>query len=209
MEQFEFEKWWTENVSNKRFANGNEVLTYIKPAITGFNSDIKITIIDELFRRNYVDFACEFIPIYGNDRQKQLIRVELGKWIDNEINDSNGSVYINVILKTYKKSDYYLINNYFSEQRTIWFIIPGDLFHVERNIFLSAFDKYLLKFKDDNFFKNGTFGGLVYYPDAIEFLINNLNKNQSNIIKKFCISKFSVPYYNEEIKSNLLRLSNK
>jgi hypothetical protein len=206
MTQFVFEKWWNENFSNKRFASGNEELLIIESMMIEFDSEIRILIIDEFLKRDYIFFVCKLIPMFGNYSQKQQIRDKFLKWLDSRVEDSDGQDYIKCILKTYLDSDSELIKRYFSNQNSIWFNVHSELFHVDKDMFLSLIEEYLTKFDDERLFDYETLSYLIYDFEALEFLIDNLSQKQSERLKQFCITKSKRPFYGDEIKERLNRL---
>jgi hypothetical protein len=209
MTQFVFEKWWNENFFNKRFASGNEELAIIESMMIEFDTDIRIRIIDEFLKRDYNFFVCELIPIYGSDSQKLLIRDKFLKWLDSGVNNSDGQTFIKCILKTHLDSDSELIKRYFSTQNTIWFSVPSELFHIDKVMFLSSFEEYLTKFDDERLYDYETLSYLIYDFGALKFLVDNLSTKQSERLRKFCIAKSKRPFYSDEIKEKLKKLSNK
>jgi hypothetical protein len=208
-QQLEFDEWWTDYFSARHYQSGNEQLEDLKPIISRFSNDRQVAFIEELLNRDYVYFACEFISLYGNDPQKHSIRDKLLKWLDSNTNNSDGYHFIRVILKAYESTDYNMMKRYFSEQRTIWFNVPFELFHIDKRMFLSALEKWLPKFNDEKLYVYETLTYLINDLDAIEFLIDNLDEKESERIKKFCLAKSKYSYYSGEIKKALIRLSNK
>ena len=208
MEEFDFEKWWIDNFENKRFASGNEELLVIERMMIDFEQDIQIKIINEFVKRDYIYFICQLIPKYGSDLHKQLIREKFLKWFDSGVDDLNGQDYIRCILLTYSDSDYNLIIKYFLNPKPLWFFIPAELYHVDRNLFLSSFEKYLPKFDDEKLYEYETLSYLTYDLEALTFLIDNLSAKQSKRIKRFCSIQSNRLFYNDETKEKLEKLSN-
>ncbi len=207
--KFIFEKWWSANFFNKRFASGNEELTVIESMMVEFDSDIRIQIIDEFLKRDYISFVCKLVPVYGNYPQRQQVRDKFIKWLDSGVNDSDGCDYIRCILKTYLDSDSELIKRYFSDQGSIWFSVPSELFHVDKNLFVSLIEEYLSKFDNKKLYNYETLSYLIDDFEALEFLVDNLSKRQSKRLKKFCVIKSKKSYYSDKIKEKLKELSAK
>jgi len=208
-EKLKFDKWWDEFTHSREVINSKGEIDVLTRAFLEFDTHERQAFIDELLKREKYYIACEYVPKYGTDEQKQLIRDKLTQWLNVNDNTANGNYFIMAILKTYKETDHELVKRYFSTQRTVWFTIPVELFGIDPSLFLSAFKKFLPRFNDEKLYEYETLSYLIYSPDTIEFLIDNLNNEQSDRIKKFCVAKAIKPWYNEDTRKELIRLSNK
>jgi hypothetical protein len=211
MEQLEFDDWWKDFQSYHKNDkdNGFEEIKHLKTVVNGYLPDKRIAFINELISHNHIGLACELIPLYGNANQKQIIRDKLKHWIDSNSQDSISQIYISTILATYTEKDKEIIFQYFNEQRTRWFMIPAELYRIDKDLFLKSFEKYLLRYDDEHFYN---YDGLLYltsHLDILEFLIDNLSKHQSDRFKKFCIIKSKKPFIDKNRINGLLTLSKK
>jgi len=211
MEQLEFDDWWKDfqSIHKNDKDGGFDFVKHLKLEVKEFSKENRITFINELISRNHITIACELIPLFGDKNQKETIRDRFIQWIDSNSKEPIGQQYISMILATYEESDKEVITKYFEEQRTIWFVIPPELYKIDKPLFLKSFEKYLLRYDDEHLYN---YDGLLYltnHLEILEFLIDNLSKHQSERLKRFCLSKSKKPFLDKNIVNTLINFSEK
>ena len=209
-DKLSFDKWWED--FEYQFRNhkdgGVTKLKSLKKELFTFSADKQIACINELLERpNLEVYACELIPIYGNDPQAQLIKNRAKEFIDCDQASSVLLHYFNLILKTNKPEDYKLIEKHYlnSDSR-----IPTGLYHIDKKLFKKAFVNKLKNHSVELISKSDNFIYLAYDMKALAFLINELPCDLSKALKQFAKTKASHSMIagNQELSNKLLELSN-
>ena len=188
MEELEFADWWTDFELNHKSDKdgGHYFIKCLINNVCGFSLPKRIAFIDELIQSEKIVEACSLIELYGNDRHKKYIRKNLEEWMKSNCDDLYGAVYVNTVLKTYEKSDYYLIRKYFLESNDFGSYIPLELFYVDRLLFLKTFEKKIRDIKNEIFYQSDNFLYLTNDIEVLIFLFENLTYKDSKRIQKFC-----------------------
>jgi hypothetical protein len=207
-----FDNWWAD--FSHKFRNdkdgGLDMLDRLKSEVQSFTQDKREAFIDELLKRqNLALFACELIPLFGHQRQIEEIKKRAKKLIERGRYERILPEYVTVILKTFAPSDLQLLTQYYlNYQKTPSFRIPSELFEINQELFLMAFNKYLMDYSVEGLCE---YDGLLYLtdnPDAIEFLIAELPLELSSKMKSFAKkkSRHSIVVRNKELSERLLKL---
>ena len=207
-----FENWWAD--FSYKFRNnkdgGWDKLQRLKIDVQSFSQDMREAFIDELLQRKNLEiFACELIPLYGNQRQVLEIKKRAKELIEHERFEEALPEYLKVFIKTFDPDDLHLITKYYlNYQENSGFRIPSELHEVDQQLFLKAFTKYLKNYSVESLCE---YDGLLYLTnniDAIEFLINELPPDLSFKMKSFAKkkSKHSMVIGNKVLSESLLKL---
>ena len=207
-----FDNWWAD--FSHKFRNdkdgGLDMLDRLKMEVRSFSQDKREAFIDELLKRkNLVFFACELIPLFRNPSQIEEIKKRAKELIERERFEDILPEYLNVIIKTFDPADIQLLNKYYlNYQETLPFRIPSELFEIDQQLFLMAFNKYLKNYSIESLCEYDGLLYLTYSPDAIEFLIAELPLELSYKMKSFAKkkSKHSMVVRNKELSEKLLKL---
>jgi hypothetical protein len=81
MNTLEFNNWWKEFMLNHEKDNDNDdsLLKELRWTLNEFNNENKIKFIDSLLKTNKLEIATHLIPLFGNRRQKIIVRITLLK----------------------------------------------------------------------------------------------------------------------------------
>jgi hypothetical protein len=207
-----FDNWWDD--FSYKFRNdkdgGVEMLGRLKSEVESFTQDKREAFIDELLKsKNLEFFACELTPLFGNQRQIAEIKKRAEKLIERGRFEEILPEYLKVIIKNFEPADIQLLNKYYlNYQASLTFRIPSELFDIDQQLFLNAFDMYLKNYSVETLCE---YDGLLYLtvnPDAIEFLIAELPLELSSKMKSFAKkkSKHSIVVRDKELSERLQKL---
>ncbi|MCZ4410370.1 hypothetical protein O3Q51_16255 [Cryomorphaceae bacterium 1068] len=207
-----FENWWAD--FSHKFRNdkdgGLDMLDRLKSEVWSFNAYKQEAFIDELLKRkNLLFFACELIPLFGNQRQIAEIKMRAKNLIERGRFEEILPEYLKVIIKNFEPADIQLLTTYYlNYQETLQFRIPSELFEIDQKLFLMAFDRYLRDYSVESLCE---YDGLLYLtdnPNAIEFLISYLPLELSSKMKSFAKkkSKHSIVVRDKELSERLMKL---
>ncbi len=207
-----FEDWWAD--FSDKFRNdkdgGREMLNRLKSEVWSFPQAKREAFIDELLkRRNRQFYTCELVPLFGNQRQVGEIKKRAQKLLERSSFEDALPEYVKVILKTFEPADIPLLTKYYlNYQESSGFRIPLELYDIDQQLFLRAFEKYLKGYSAEALCE---YDGLLYLtanPDAIEFLIAELSLDLSSKMKSFAKKKsqHSMVIRNMELSERLMKL---
>lgn len=211
-DKLDFKDWWTdfrhEHRNNKDF--GYE-LSCLLTEVGSFPQKKRESFIDELLQlEKFEHYSCELISRFGSDKQIQLIKNKAKNLINLDSTDNFLHDYIALIIRKYEEQDDFILKKYFIDyqiKETVW--IPGELFEVNKDLFLKAFVIKIEQYPIDNLFD---YDGLLYmisHLDALEYLIKNLPFTLSGKLKLFCLSKVNHPFsqHDKKLKNRLIELA--
>jgi hypothetical protein len=211
-DKLDFKEWWAdfrhEHRNDKDF--GYE-LSCLLADVGSFPQEKREVFIDELLQLEKFElYSCELISRFGSNEQTQLIKNKALNLINQDSTDNVLHDYILFIIRKYNEQDNFILNKYFIDKQikeNIW--IPGELFDVNKDLFLKAFAINIEKYPID---KLCDYDGLLYmthHLDALEYLINNLPFTLSEKLKLFALSKsnHSVSDFDKKLKTRLIELS--
>ncbi len=184
MGQIEFESWWKEFRSKheKDNDNGAREIKELLWTLKGFSDAKRIAFIDELLEHNNLVYACRSIPDYGNQRQKNTLRIKL---ISKIIIDRKNYVIRELalaIIKTYKPKDYLLLKWFFYINTDFDSMVMKALYGLDKVFFLSVF-KTILRKTPNNYWLN--LRGLFNDNDSRDFLKLSLTMFEIKKLEEF------------------------
>jgi hypothetical protein len=213
-DKLDFEDWW--NDFTYQFRNdkdgGHEQIKRLISEVRSFPVDKREAFINELVGFDKLSvFSCSLICEFGTNEQLQLIKDKAIELIDNNSSDSILSEYINTIIARYEPNDNSLLGKYFLDYQNRnqnHIRIPGDLYNIEKELFLKAFAINIERYPID---KLCDYDGMLYltqHLEALEYLIKELPFRLSEKLKLFALSKVnhSVSDLDKTLKSRLIDL---
>ena len=212
MEKLEFAIWWKEFIkSHKDDKDGGiEAIKHLKNIVSEFNTEKKTSFIDQLILNDKPEIASELIELYGSKSQKEFIRNQLLECIKRNDYNMLSFSFLKTVINTYQEDDYNLLKLYYDKQPLFNRVIPTELFDIDKNLFLFAFQKMIIQYPEYDIYE---YDGLLYLTnrlDILEFLIDNLDNKHACQIQKFCKVKSSHSYINrDDWKQKLLSLAEK
>jgi hypothetical protein len=210
MQNLKFDKWWNDIIERHKGDKdgGYSEVEDIEREIGSLTQNIQEYFIWQLFEINHPQIASILISNYGNDEQKQKIRALAANYIEENNTDSSIIEYIKTIIKTYSPTDHDFLKDYFlNHQKDKWFIIPNELYDIDKILFLEAYEKKFPNIEDVFLFESYSYIWLASRIDIMEYLINNLSKEQSNRLKKMAFVKSQYSIISKENRNKLLLLS--
>jgi hypothetical protein len=211
-DELEFKEWWSEfRHEHRNDKDFTHELSCLKSEVGSFSQVKREALIDELLNLGgFETYACELIAKFGSDDQIQLIKTKAQSLIKQESTDNILNDYITLIIKTYQEQDILILRKYFIDYQKKQFIrVRGELFEIDRDLFLQAFSINLENYPID---KLCDYDGLLYmtnHLDALEFLIKNLPFTLSEKLKVFTLAKANHSYsdFDKKLKIRLIELS--
>jgi hypothetical protein len=198
--------------SNRRKEESHQMIRTLKFEISRFPETKRIAFIEELLsRKELMSIAFELIPTLGDKNQISKLKDQANALINTVSSDDPLlDELMRAVLGTYQKQDKDLISRYYVQFQEIRFIrVPIELYDIDMEIFLEAFEKCIENYPLDELCNYDAFLYLVARQDALEYLIKNLSFFPSHKMQIFCLAKsnHSTVKYNPSLKSKLLELA--
>ena len=212
-DELKFDDWWTD--FSYKFRNhkdsGFAMLERLIFDVRTFSQQKRIAFIEELLEREKLQYyACQLIPLFGDQRQVSELKNKASKLVDHDLVEDILPAYFEAIIKLNTPDDLPLLTKYYLNYQDNWFLrIPTELYHINKDLFLKAFAKKLPNYPTDRMCE---YDGLLYLTadvEALEYLILNLPDTLSDKLKKFALakSKHSMVVHDEKLKQQLLNLA--
>lgn len=214
-DKLDFNEWW--NDFSYQFRNdkdgGYQELSRLITEVKNFSKNKQEAFINEMIQFDNLQFySCALIAEFGSDDQVGLIRDKACELINNCSADIILHEYIKVLISKYQPSDESILTKYFIDFQTqsqAYIRVPGELFNIDKSLFLKAFTINIERYPIDKLCKEDGLLYMISHLEALEYLIKNLPFALSEKNKLFALSKVNHSFAQHDIrlKNKLMELA--